>query len=91
MLAYIFLAYSILYFYILKWFSGTKTKLQNYGPWFDIQGAGVNSVVLSGLKNAKENFSSTKWSYQVLSSILMKYVSISIALVQYCSDITALT
>nr|XP_027105178.1 beta-galactosidase 6-like [Coffea arabica] len=39
--------------------------LQNYGPWFDIQGAGVNSVVLSGLKNAKENLSSKRWNYQV--------------------------
>ncbi|MCD9645270.1 hypothetical protein HAX54_034096 [Datura stramonium] len=38
--------------------------LQNYGPWFDISGAGVFSVIFSDLKNSK-NFSSTEWIYQV--------------------------
>ncbi|KAK4361057.1 hypothetical protein RND71_020009 [Anisodus tanguticus] len=38
--------------------------LQNYGPWFDISGAGVSSVIFSDLKNSK-NFSSTEWIYQV--------------------------
>ncbi|XP_010316701.1 beta-galactosidase 6-like isoform X3 [Solanum lycopersicum] len=37
--------------------------LQNYGPWFDISGAGVFSVIFSDLKNSK-NFSSTEWIYQ---------------------------
>ncbi|KAL2475471.1 Beta-galactosidase 8 [Abeliophyllum distichum] len=39
--------------------------LQNYGPWFDIQGAGIFSVVLTDLKNSKEDLSSTQWTYQV--------------------------
>ncbi|XP_016511915.1 beta-galactosidase 6-like [Nicotiana tabacum] len=38
--------------------------LQNYGPWFDISGAGVFSVIFSDLKSNK-NFSSTEWIYQV--------------------------
>ncbi|KAF7120769.1 hypothetical protein RHSIM_Rhsim13G0174300 [Rhododendron simsii] len=39
--------------------------LQNYGPWFDIDGAGIHSVVLADMKNVKGNFSSTEWTYQV--------------------------
>ncbi|XP_059635184.1 beta-galactosidase 6-like, partial [Cornus florida] len=40
--------------------------LQNYGPWYDIAGAGIFSVILGDLmKNAKENLSSTEWTYQV--------------------------
>ncbi|KAA8515324.1 hypothetical protein F0562_018445 [Nyssa sinensis] len=39
--------------------------LQNYGPWFDIEGAGIYSVILSDLKDAKEDLSSTNWIYQV--------------------------
>ncbi|XP_019170092.1 PREDICTED: beta-galactosidase 8-like isoform X1 [Ipomoea nil] len=39
--------------------------LQNYGPWFDIQGAGINSVVLVDHKSSKKDLSSAKWIYQV--------------------------
>ncbi|XXG71673.1 hypothetical protein AAC387_Pa07g0942 [Persea americana] len=39
--------------------------LQNYGPWFDIAGAGIFSVVLSGLADAKEDLSTSEWTYQV--------------------------
>ncbi|XP_058199429.1 beta-galactosidase 6-like isoform X2 [Rhododendron vialii] len=39
--------------------------LQNYGPWFDIDGAGIHSVVLADMKNVKGNLSSTEWTYQV--------------------------
>ncbi|XP_047957097.1 beta-galactosidase 8-like isoform X1 [Salvia hispanica] len=39
--------------------------LQNYGPWFDIQGAGIHSVVLTGLKGSEEDLSSSQWTYQV--------------------------
>nr|AYP70305.1 beta-galactosidase 2 [Actinidia deliciosa] len=39
--------------------------LQNYGPWFDIQGAGIYSVILGDLKKAKEDLSSAEWTYQV--------------------------
>ena len=40
--------------------------LQNYGPWFDIAGAGISSVILVGLeKNSKADLSSGQWTYQV--------------------------
>ncbi|KAG6393980.1 hypothetical protein SASPL_144556 [Salvia splendens] len=39
--------------------------LQNYGPWFDIQGAGIHSVVLAGLNDSDEDLSSAQWTYQV--------------------------
>ncbi|KAH6829037.1 beta-galactosidase 8 [Perilla frutescens var. hirtella] len=39
--------------------------LQNYGPWFDVQGAGINSVVVAGLKDSEEDLSSAEWTYQV--------------------------
>ncbi|CAI9087581.1 OLC1v1021688C1 [Oldenlandia corymbosa var. corymbosa] len=39
--------------------------LQNYGPWFDIQGAGIDSVNVTGLKKHTEHLSSAKWTYQV--------------------------
>ncbi|KAK2965832.1 hypothetical protein RJ640_001804, partial [Escallonia rubra] len=39
--------------------------LQNYGPWFDIAGAGIFSVILGDLKNGKKNLSSSEWTYQV--------------------------
>nr|GMD10229.1 beta-galactosidase 8-like isoform X2 [Ipomoea batatas] len=39
--------------------------LQNYGPWFDIQGAGIFSVVLGDHKSSKKDLSSAKWIYQV--------------------------
>lgn len=38
---------------------------QNYGPWFDIQGAGIFSVVLGDHKSSKKDLSSAKWIYQV--------------------------
>ncbi|KAI7758048.1 hypothetical protein M8C21_007412 [Ambrosia artemisiifolia] len=37
----------------------------NYGPWFDVMGAGLYSVILTDLKNAKKDYSSNKWTYQV--------------------------
>ncbi|KAI8525419.1 hypothetical protein RHMOL_Rhmol13G0229200 [Rhododendron molle] len=40
-------------------------KRLNYGPWFDIDGAGIHSVVLADMKNVKGNLSSTEWTYQV--------------------------
>ncbi|XP_022021593.1 beta-galactosidase 8 isoform X1 [Helianthus annuus] len=39
--------------------------VQNYGPWFDVMGAGLYSVILADLKNTKEDYSSNKWTYQV--------------------------
>ncbi|KAL9146475.1 hypothetical protein ABFS82_13G112700 [Erythranthe guttata] len=39
--------------------------LQNYGPWFDVQGAGLYSVILTGLTDSKEDLSSAQWTYQV--------------------------
>ncbi|XP_058085526.1 beta-galactosidase 6-like isoform X2 [Magnolia sinica] len=39
--------------------------IQNYGPWFDIAGAGIFSVALVDLMNAKEDLSFKAWSYQV--------------------------
>ncbi|KAJ0637132.1 putative galactan 1,3-beta-galactosidase [Helianthus annuus] len=39
--------------------------VQNYGPWFDVMGAGLYSVILTDLKNTKEDYSSNKWTYQV--------------------------
>lgn len=41
--------------------------LQNYGPWFDIAGAGIYSVLLADLNNFKEDLSSTNWTYQLFS------------------------
>ncbi|OMO76562.1 hypothetical protein CCACVL1_15591 [Corchorus capsularis] len=39
--------------------------VQNFGPWFDIQGAGIFSVVLFDLLNGKHHASSVEWTYQV--------------------------
>ncbi|XP_034698221.1 beta-galactosidase 8-like isoform X2 [Vitis riparia] len=40
--------------------------LQNYGPWFDIAGAGIYSVILADLKKtSKDDLSSGQWTYQV--------------------------
>lgn len=39
---------------------------KNYGPWFDVAGAGLVSVVLVGLMDAKEDLSMSEWTYQVL-------------------------
>ncbi|KZV51981.1 beta-galactosidase 6-like [Dorcoceras hygrometricum] len=39
--------------------------LQNYGPWFDVQGAGLYSVIVIDSENRKEDLSSTQWTYQV--------------------------
>ncbi|KAM4102132.1 hypothetical protein ACB094_05G200400 [Castanea mollissima] len=39
--------------------------LQNYGPWFDVAGAGIYSVILSGLMDGKNDLSYGEWSYQV--------------------------
>ena len=44
--------------------------LQNYGPWFDVQGAGVYSVLLIGGKDGNKHHSIKdlsfgKWTYQV--------------------------
>ncbi|KAL5986890.1 hypothetical protein ACLOJK_015224 [Asimina triloba] len=38
--------------------------VQNYGPWFDIAGAGIFSVNLVDLKNAQRDLSLEEWSYQ---------------------------
>ncbi|KAF5182532.1 Beta-galactosidase [Thalictrum thalictroides] len=38
--------------------------LQNYGPWFDIVGAGIISVFIIDI-NAKRDLSSQEWTYQV--------------------------
>ncbi|KAG8385614.1 hypothetical protein BUALT_Bualt03G0063400 [Buddleja alternifolia] len=53
--------------------SGTNTLdilsmmigLQNYGPWFDVQGAGIYSVILTDSMDLKGNLSFTQWTYQV--------------------------
>lgn len=39
--------------------------LQNYGPWFDIQGAGPISVIVDELGNGKTDLSDGEWTYQV--------------------------
>ncbi|GMY37244.1 beta-galactosidase 8-like [Fagus crenata] len=39
--------------------------LQNFGPWFDVAGAGIYSVILSDLANGKTDLSSVEWTYQV--------------------------
>ncbi|OMO65084.1 Glycoside hydrolase, family 35 [Corchorus olitorius] len=39
--------------------------VQNFGPWFDIQGAGIFSVVLFDPLNGKHDASSVEWTYQV--------------------------
>ncbi|KAK6932497.1 Beta-galactosidase, beta-sandwich domain [Dillenia turbinata] len=39
--------------------------LQNYGPWFDIQGAGLLSVVLADFGDKEEDLTSDEWTYQV--------------------------
>ncbi|KAK6268846.1 hypothetical protein QUC31_013006 [Theobroma cacao] len=39
--------------------------LQNFGPWFDVQGAGIFSVVLVDPWNRKNDVSSGEWTYQV--------------------------
>ncbi|XP_051128365.1 beta-galactosidase 6-like isoform X2 [Andrographis paniculata] len=39
--------------------------LQNYGPWFDIQGAGLYSVILMDLEGSKADLSNMQWTYQV--------------------------
>ncbi|CAN0852800.1 Beta-galactosidase 8 [Linum grandiflorum] len=39
--------------------------LQNYGPMFDVKGAGIDSVVLAEFKNGNRDISSGKWTYQV--------------------------
>ncbi|KAG6755966.1 hypothetical protein POTOM_039380 [Populus tomentosa] len=39
--------------------------VQNYGPWFDVQGAGIHSVFLVDLHKTKKDLSSGKWTYQV--------------------------
>ncbi|EEF40918.1 beta-galactosidase, putative [Ricinus communis] len=39
--------------------------VQNYGPWFDVQGAGIYAVLLVGQSKVKIDLSSEKWTYQV--------------------------
>ncbi|KAJ4831396.1 hypothetical protein Tsubulata_020415 [Turnera subulata] len=40
--------------------------LQNYGPWFDVQGAGLYAVSLVDfMSNGKNDLSSGTWTYQV--------------------------
>lgn len=39
--------------------------LQNYGPWFDVAGAGIYSVILIDLLNGKVDLSAGEWTYQV--------------------------
>lgn len=49
--------------------------VQNYGPWFDIAGAGLFSVILTGMGNIKEDLSSTEWTYQVsISSLIIQSI-----------------
>lgn len=39
--------------------------IQNYGPWFDIQGAGIFLVTVADLEHGLENLSTKEWTYQV--------------------------
>ncbi|XP_031399214.1 beta-galactosidase 8-like [Punica granatum] len=39
--------------------------LQNYGPWFDIDGAGVYSVIVDGFGNRKLDLTLGDWTHQV--------------------------
>lgn len=50
--------------------------MQNYGPWFDIDGAGIHSVVLADMKNVKGNLSSTEWTYQVQPIVIQIHIAI---------------
>ncbi|KAI3729024.1 hypothetical protein L6452_17670 [Arctium lappa] len=54
-----------------------KIQNSNYGPWFDIMGAGIYSVILADLKNVKEDYSSKEWTYQygVLATMLSIFIA----------------
>ncbi|XP_020269243.1 beta-galactosidase 8-like isoform X2 [Asparagus officinalis] len=39
--------------------------LQNYGPWFDISGAGIYLVAIADFPSALGDLSSKEWTYQV--------------------------
>lgn len=49
---------------ILTWVP-LYSNLQNYGPWFDVAGAGIYSVILIDLLNGKVDLSAGEWTYQV--------------------------
>ncbi|CAN1221977.1 Beta-galactosidase 8 [Linum grandiflorum] len=39
--------------------------VQNYGPWFDVQKAGLLAVILADFHNGVNNLASGDWNYQV--------------------------
>ncbi|KAK0579520.1 hypothetical protein LWI29_027451 [Acer saccharum] len=39
--------------------------VQNYGPWFDVAGAGLYAVAMIDMKNGMNDLSSEEWTYQV--------------------------
>ncbi|KAK9936284.1 hypothetical protein M0R45_013133 [Rubus argutus] len=39
--------------------------VQNYGPWFDVAGAGIFFVALTDLETGKVDLSAEEWTYQV--------------------------
>ena len=39
--------------------------VQNYGPWFDIAGAGIFFVAIGDLDTGKVDLSGEEWTYQV--------------------------
>ncbi|XP_062013258.1 beta-galactosidase 8-like [Rosa rugosa] len=39
--------------------------VQNYGPWFDVAGAGIFFVVIADLEAGKVDLSDEEWTYQV--------------------------
>ncbi|ONI10286.1 hypothetical protein PRUPE_4G038600 [Prunus persica] len=43
----------------------TMIGVQNYGPWFDVAGAGIFYVALRDLKNDTNDLSFEEWTYQV--------------------------
>ncbi|CAN1326783.1 hypothetical protein LINPERPRIM_LOCUS33945 [Linum perenne] len=51
---------------ITHWtFLSMMVGVQNYGPWFDVQKAGVLPVVLADFHNGINNLASDDWDYQV--------------------------
>jgi hypothetical protein len=58
-------SYFKLYLMLVTSISNVFSVHQNYGPWFDVQGAGIHSVFLVDLHKSKKDLSSGKWTYQV--------------------------
>ncbi|KAK1557895.1 hypothetical protein Q3G72_033805 [Acer saccharum] len=40
-------------------------SMNNYGPWFDVAGAGLYAVAMIGLKNGMNDLSLEEWTYRI--------------------------